>query len=307
MSAVRNEYEPLKTYDIVVPYFSEEDIPVISVTSVETLLKQLKTNKSTPRDDIPPKIITDFAVHISIPLTKLMNSSIREGIWPDIFKGETVTPVPKSFPQKTSEDLRDITGLLTFNKIAEKSIGELIISDMKEKLDPSQYANQKGIGIQHYLINMLNRIFKALDSGSKGEVKAVIATFVDWKQAFPRQCPKLGISAFIACGVRPALIPLLINYFQNRRMRVKWKGIYSRIRKLNGGGPQGALFGILEYLGLSNDNADMVSTEDRFKFVDDLTVLEIINLLMTEISSYDLHEHVPSDIPVHNKYIKTKM
>ena len=285
MSAVRNEYEPLKTYDIVVPYFSEEDIPVISVTSVETLLKQLKTNKSTPRDDIPPKIIKDFAVHISIPLTKLINSSIREGIWPDIFKGETVTPVPKSFPQKTSEDLRDITGLLTFNKIAEKSIGELIISDMKEKLDPSQYANQKGIGIQHYLINMLNIIFKALDSGSKGEVKAVIATFVDWKQAFPRQCPKLGISAFIACGVRPALIPLLINYFQNCKMKIKWKGVYSRIRKLNGRGPQGALFGILEYLGQSNDNAYMVNTEDRFKFVDDLTVLEMINLLMTEISS----------------------
>jgi hypothetical protein len=115
------------------------------------------------------------------------------------------------------------------------------------------------------------------------QVKAVLATFVDWKQAFPRQCPKLGISAFIECGVRPALIPLLINYFQNRRMRIKWKGIYSKIRKLNGGGPQGALFGVLEYLALSNDNADVVSIEDRFKFVDDLTVLELINLLMTEI------------------------
>ena len=48
----------------------------------------------------------------------------------------------------------------------------------------------------------------------------------------------------------------------------------------------------------------MVDPADRFKFVDDLTVLEIIDLLMTEISTYDLKEHVPSDIPVHNKYIK---
>ena len=48
----------------------------------------------------------------------------------------------------------------------------------------------------------------------------------------------------------------------------------------------------------------MVNVEDRFKFVDDLTVLELINLLMTEISSYNIFEHVPSDIPVHNKYIK---
>ena len=151
---------------------------------------------------------------------------------------------------------------------------------------------------------MLNRILVALDSNSKGEVKAVIATFVVWKQAFPRQCPKLGVDAFIACGVRPALVPMLINYFQNRNLRVKWKGVLSTIRKLNGGGPQASLFGILEYLAQSNDNANMVNKEDRYKFVDDLTTLEIINLLLIEISTYDLESHVPSDIPVHNQYIK---
>ena len=63
----------------------------------------------------------------------------------------------------------------------------MIISDMKAKLDPSQYANQKGVGIQHYLIKMLNRILTVLDKSSKGEAKAVIATLIDWKQAFPRQ------------------------------------------------------------------------------------------------------------------------
>ena len=180
----------------------------------------------------------------------------------------------------------------------------MMIDDMKEKLDKRQFANQKGVGINHYLIQMLNRVLGALDNNSKGEIKAVLATFVDWKQAFPRQCPKLGVSAFIDCGVRPSLIPLLVNYFQNRRLRIKWKKIYSTQRKLNGGEPQGALLGILEYLAQSNDNANMVDPEDRFKFVDDLTVLEIINLLITEISTYDIKEHVPSDIPTHNKYIK---
>ena len=92
---------------------------------------------------------------------------------------------------------------------------------------------------------MLDRILTALDSSSKGEVKAVLALFVDWKQAFPRQCPKLGVQAFIAVGIRPSLIPMLLNYFQKRSMNVKWKGVYSTTRKLNGGGPQGGTFGIL--------------------------------------------------------------
>ena len=73
-----------------------------------------------------------------------------------------------------------------------------------------------------------------------------------------------------------------------------------------GGGPQGATFGVLEYLAQSNDNAEMVKPEDRYKFVDDLTALEIINLLCIQITSYDFYSHVPSDIPVHNGYIDKK-
>ena len=40
------------------------------------------------------------------------------------------------------------------NKISEKCIADLMIRDMKAKLDQTQYANQKGLGIQHYLKNM---------------------------------------------------------------------------------------------------------------------------------------------------------
>ena len=68
--------------------------------------------------------------------------------------------------------------------------------------------------------------------------------------------------------------------------------------------PQGATFGILAYLAQSNDNADCVDKNERFKFVDDLTILEVIDLVSVGLSSYDIKSHVPSDIPVHNGYIK---
>ena len=92
---------------------------------------------------------------------------------------------------------------------------------MKDQIDPSQFANQKGLSIQHYLVKMIDKILKSVDKNSKKESLAVLATLVDWKQAFPRQCPKLGVQSFIKNGVRPALIPLLINYFQSRKMKVK--------------------------------------------------------------------------------------
>ena len=66
-------------------------------------------------------------------------------------------------------------------------------------------------------------IHKSLSDTDKGN-SAVIAAFVDWKDAFPNQCQALGIKAFIDCGVRLSLIPVLISYFQGRSVIVKWHG-----------------------------------------------------------------------------------
>ena len=86
-------------------------------------------------------------------------------------------------------------------------------------------------------------------------------------------------------------------------MQVKWHGQVSSVRKLNGGGPQGATFGIWEYLAQLNDSANCVDPENRFKFVDDLTVLEKVNLLITGLASFNIKASVPNDIPIHNQII----
>ena len=108
---------------------------------------------------------------------------------------------------------------------------------------------------------MIHKILTALDNNSKGEVFAVIASLIDWKQAFNRQDPTLGIQSFITNGGRPAMISMLINYFQGRQAFVKWKGIHSKKENSHGGGPQGGFFGILSYLSQSNDNAEFVDPE----------------------------------------------
>ena len=167
-----------------------------------------------------------------------------------------MTPITKQYPPQNIEQLHKISGLLNLDKIGEKLISRLMISDMKKHIDPSQYANQKGLSIQHYLIKFIDRILQSIDENSKKETCAVLATLVDWKQAFPRQCPKLGLESFIRNGVRPSLIPVLISYFQERKMKVKWHGKLSSERKLKGGGPQGSSFGLWEYLSEWNDNAD---------------------------------------------------
>ena len=140
---------------------------------------------------------------------------------------------------------------------------------------------------------MLHRTLTAVDSNSQSEAMAVVINMIDWSQAFDRQSHKLGIQSFIRNGVRPSLIPVLISFFQNRQMKVKWNGKTSSAQNLNAGGPQG---GLLEYLAQTNDNTDFLSDKDKFKFIDDLSFLEIINLIKQGLSSYNFKVHVASDI-----------
>ena len=49
-----------------------------------------------------------------------------------------------------------------------------------------------------------------------------------------------------------------------------------------------------------------MSPKDRFKFLDDLSVLEIVNLLTIGLASYNVKVKVPSDIPGHNQFIPSK-
>ena len=86
-------------------------------------------------------------------------------------------------------------------------------------------------------------------------------------------------------------------------MRVKWRGQLSSLRYLPGSGPQGSTFGVLEYLSQSNDNSENVPVDDRYKFMDDLTLLEFISLLDVGLASFNIRAQVPSNIPSHNQLI----
>ena len=92
---------------------------------------------------------------------------------------------------------------------------------------------------------MVHRILTVTDKNTCREKFAVIANYIDWASAFSRQDHCLGVKSFIKNGVRASLIPLLISYFQNRKMVVKHNGVYSTPRSLHGSGAQGATMGIL--------------------------------------------------------------
>ena len=96
---------------------------------------------------------------------------------------------------------------------------------------------------------------------------------------------------------------LSFNYFQDRRMKVKWHSKFSSVRSMPGGGPQGCHMGQLEYSSQSNDSGGCVEPEDRYKFVDDMSILEVINLITCGLASYNFWNHVASDIATDKNFL----
>ena len=143
-----------------------------------------------------------------MPLANIINSSLTQGYWADCYKKEIITPIPKEYPVLKIDMLRPISSLLSFNKVQEMAICEMISSDMEANLDPTQHGNRKRTGIQHYLLRLIHRILSETDRNSRGEIKAVLCSFIDWKQAYSRQSHILGVQSFLTNGVRPSLIPI---------------------------------------------------------------------------------------------------
>ena len=120
---ISQEYEPLNSDAINIPEFDEKSVPRFTPAQVQKHLQRVKTKKAVPPGDIPPLLIKKIAAYLSKPLCDVINSSIMLGKWSKLYKSEMVTPVPKVFPPKSVEELRNISDLLP----------------------PSQFANQNGI------------------------------------------------------------------------------------------------------------------------------------------------------------------
>ena len=60
---------------------------------------------------------------------------------------------------------------------------------------------------------------------------------------------------------------------------------------LPGVGPQGGTLGIEEYLSQTNGNTDFLKNDEKYKFIDKLSNLEILNLISIAFSYYDYQSH----------------
>ena len=91
---IANLYEPLDKKDITLSLDDSKPCPIFEPLQIYNNIMKMKNKSSTVKDDLPWKIIVEFSVELSFPLSNIYNSGIQCGQWPDKWKFEYVQSLP---------------------------------------------------------------------------------------------------------------------------------------------------------------------------------------------------------------------
>lgn len=251
-------------------------------------LKKTKCHKSVGPDEIPNRILRDFAFELSPVISDIYNSSLRQGKIPEILKSSFISPIPKCAPPKTIEDdLRPISLTPQIAKIMESFALESLISDIGDKIDPYQFAI-KGRSTTQALVFLLHNVLEALDRGGC----SVRAFFADFSKGFDLVDHNILIAELEKLDVRPAIVRWIRAFLTGRKQCVRIRDKKSSYKYPNGGIPQGTKLGPILFAVLVNSL--LRDWNFRIKFVDDLSIVEIVprcspsitSMLINDISEY---------------------
>ena len=120
---ISNSFNPLKTEDFD-DYLKEHVLsspPLVDVEKIVKTIRSMNKKSSTLEGDLLIKLLAEFAEELSFPLANIINECFLQGVYPDLWKLETVTPAPKVHPVEQLSQLRKISGLLNFSKVTKKS------------------------------------------------------------------------------------------------------------------------------------------------------------------------------------------
>ena len=244
--------------------------PTVSRSQMWRELSRIKVNTAAGPDNIPNKILKEFAFELSTPASDILNSSLKSGVVPKQWKRAVVIPLPKTIPTPSMDKLRPISLTSTLCKVCETFVTRWMLEDMDCLLDSKQYGNRKGLSTSHYLVDMVQYILNEAERGHSVNLLAI-----DYSKAFDKVDITVAMHKLLHMHVRCELLPWVADFLTDREQCVRLSGQTSTWSETTCGVPQGTKLGPTVFLAMVNDVAS--ENQTRWKYVDDITVAEAYN------------------------------
>ena len=153
---------------------------------------------------------------ITIPLKIIFDESLKNGVFPEIWKRANVVPVHKKDDKSLVKNYRPISLLPIFGKIFERvihnSLFNYFISNKLFTLSQSGFL--PGDPCIAQLLSIIHEIQTAFDENPTADVRGV---FLDISKAFDKVWHDRLLYKLKAYGVQGELLSLLRNYLQKHK------------------------------------------------------------------------------------------
>ena len=207
---------------------------------------------------------------LSVPLSKLINTCLDAGYFPDFLKIARVTPVFKNGDPTQFGNYRPIAVLSIVSKIFEKII-QIRLTDFLNKqgsIFEGQYGFRRGHSTHMAITDLVEKIRKAWQKGSH-----CLGVFIDFRKAFDTVNHQILITKMERLGIRGTVLKLFKSYLENRKQYVAFGSAESLPQEVGIGVPQDSILGPLLFIIYVNDLPNASAFFEYILFADDTNIL----------------------------------
>ena len=185
------------------------------------------------------KLVSDFIVK---PITRIVNLSFSQGVFPNELKIALVSPLYKAKDPMYFSNYRLLS---TFSKILERLMYNRILDFLNKHkiLNKYQFGFRTNHSTYMALIILLENIMKALENG-----ESAIGIFLDFQKAFDTVNHSILLDKLCIYGIRGPALSWITSYLSNRYQYVVYNGYESECKYISCGVPQGSILGPLLFL-----------------------------------------------------------
>ena len=234
-NGISSEYAPLSHHDIPTSYHRQ--LPVITEQRIIEEVKKARKTSSVVPGDLYRDLLEESLDVLARVISDIYNTIIGTNKWPDDWKREHVTIIPKKRNPENLGQCRNLSCTNFLGKILEK----IVLAWSRDEVQPkiNQYGGERECSTNHMLVDMYDSITESLEDSRA----AVAITSIEYSKAFNRLQHGQCLEAFRKKGASTQVMAILAAFLTQRTMTVKVDGARSSPRMVNAGAPQGSVLG----------------------------------------------------------------
>ena len=241
-------------------------LKTVSEKKVYKAICSLKRKKSSGSDGLTQEQLVLGAKTIAVPLTRIINSSISSGIFPEEWKEAIISPILKKGDPTKKENYRPVSCLPVAAKVLEMIVNEQVSHFMEtNNLLPQ---NQHGFRPKRSTMSALSAMQEEWTRNTENKLKTGVLLW-DLSAAYDMVNPSLFCEKAKLYGFDELTCKWFLSFLTGRSQRVKVGEALSERLETDVGVPQGGILSPLIFVIYGSDLEDWIEHCTAFTYADD--------------------------------------